>query len=424
MLESTLSSEHKAVVMGKERFSVEKKPAVLVTECKGDLVVRPWMELDVLAKGEFVAEETADLLTLEGRGDLVLNVPEGTSLRVNHGRGDVVIRSISGEISLENVSGDLVLNNLGAAKVGHVSGDLVASNLSGALSVQNIDGDLVSRNVDGDLSLEHVKGDVMVQFVNGSLSFAEVSGDINLRGVNGNVAIKNGKRDLNLRSIGGQCLIENIAGDIRLMGGLGPFAHSLTAKGDFVLIWPLEAPLLLEAEASSIENRLPLVDVVEEKGKLNGRLGDGKTRVSIHAGGRLILKEAQMISKKWTMSDEELFNFDFLSELSELGTNFGAKISSMINDEVTQDAARKMAEEFSQKAGKAAEKAAEMAGLTAERIFEHTSAAQQKKKSAKETALNKSKSSTEAQLKILKMVEQGTISPDEANMLLDALEGD
>jgi hypothetical protein len=404
-----------------ERFDLGKKPVIHVTECQGDLVVRPWMELDILANGEFIAEELADKLSIEAGGDLVLKVPEGASLQVTRGKGDVVIRSISGDVSLGDVSGDLVLNNLKSAKVDHVAGDFAVSNFSGPISVQRVDGDVVVRNVDGDLSLELVKGDVLAQFVNGTVSFAEVYGDINVRGVNGNVEINSGRRDLNLRSIGGQCLVQNIAGDIRLLGGLGPFEHSLNARGDFVLIWPTDSPILLEAEASTIVNRLPLVDVVEENGNLSGRLGDGKTRVTIHAGGNLVLKEAQMISKKWNLDGEEFFDIDFFSELSNFGANLGAKISSMVNDEVTQDTARRMAEDFAKKAEAAAAMAAEMAGMTADRVFDRTSRTRQKKERSKETATDKSKSSTEAQLKILKMVEEGVISPDEANMLLDAL---
>jgi hypothetical protein len=62
-----------------------------------------------------------------------------------------------------------------------------------------------------------------------------------------------------------------------------------------------------------------------------------------------------------------------------------------------------------------------MAGMTADRVFDSTSKTRKKKETSQEPTTKKSKSSTEAQLKILKMVEEGIISPDEANMLLDAL---
>jgi hypothetical protein len=80
--------------------------------------------------------------------------------------------------------------------------------------------------------------------------------------------------------------------------------------------------------------------------------------MKIHAGGNLVLKEAQMISKKWKLDGEDFFDIDFFSELSNFGENLGAKISSMVNSEANQDAARKMAEEFAKKAEAAAQMAA------------------------------------------------------------------
>ena len=350
--------------MDKERFQVGKAPRVVVADCKGDLVIGPWMDLDVQAKGDFRVEELGEQLTFESRGDLVLNVPEGASVQVAKGQGDVVIRSLTGDVAVENVAGDLIFSNLGAAKVGNVAGDFVAKNLSGSLSVQKIDGDMVARNLDGDLSLEHVNGDVTAQYISGSIACVEIMGDINIRSVSGNVEIVKGYRDANLRNLGERCLVKEISGDIRLLGGLGPHEHALSSAGDIVVIWPVEAPLLLDAEASSIDNRLPLLDVEESAGTLSGRLGDGKTRLALKADGRLVLKEAQMVSKKWNVGGEQLFDFDFVSELSSLG----AKISSEVNEQVARvtnelennfgpDFMRQMAEQFSQKAGAAAEKA-------------------------------------------------------------------
>ena len=418
--------------MSKERFQVGKTPAIMVTDCQGDLVIRPWLDLDVRAKGEFTVEELGDRLAFISTGDLVLNVPEGASVHVEQGRGDVVIRSITGDVSLTKVSGDLILSNLFAAKVGHVAGDLVAKNLSGPLSVKRVDGDVVARNVDDDLLIELVNGDVIAQYISGSASIVEVMGDINVRSVNGDVEIVSGSRDTNLRNLGGRCSVKSVAGDIRLLGGLGPYDHSLVAGGDAVLIWPIDDPLLLEAEASSIDNRLPLLDVDVSDGKISGRLGDGKTRLAITAGGRLILKEAQIVSKKWDVGGDHMFDFDFVSEL----TNLGAKISSEVNEQVARvtaelennfgpDFMQHMSDQFSQKAGAAAEKARK----ASEREYTRASTFGPKPKKRSKPANadaggDKAGGSQEAQLKILKMVEQGVISPDEANMLLKALEGD
>ncbi len=407
--------------MSKQRFQAGKAPLILVNECQGDLVIRPWMELDVQAKGSYQAEESADKLTFTADGDLVLHVPQQSSLHLETGWGDVVVRSITGDVSLNSVVGDLVLSNLKQAKVGHVTGDLVARNVSGSLSVLRVEGDIVVRNLDGDLAVERVNGDLSAQYVSGAVLVEEAVGDINVRSIGGDLQVKEGRRDTNVRNLGGLCTLHNVAGDVRLMGGLGANDHSLRAQGDCVLIWPADLPLLVEAAAPVIDNRLPLLDVKQTETSLSGRLGDGKTRLTIASEGRVVLKEAEMVSKKWNMGDEPLFDFDFISELA----NLGAKISSEVNEQVTRvtaemennfgpDFMARMAGQVSQKAAEAAAKAQKAAEQAAPRAAD---AAPSRKKANAGAAY-------EAQLKILKMVEEGVISPDEAAVLLEALQGD
>lgn len=415
--------------MSKERFQVGKTPVIKITRCDGDLVIRPWLELDVRAAGEFEVQQEESKLTFESSSDLILNVPEGAAVHVDQARHDVVIRSLSGAVSLVEVSGDVVISNVAGAKIGRVGGDLVARNVSGSLSVEGVSGDIVARNIDGDLSLADIAGDGVFQHISGSVSLVDVRGDINVRSVNGDLEVGAGGRDVNLQNLAGRCMVNKVAGDIRLKGGLGPYEHALTAAGDIVLIWPLEAPLLIEAEASTIANRLPLLDVAENDGTLSGRLGDGKTRLVVKAGGTVVLKEASMVSKRWKVDGENFFDFDFVSDLAEIG----AAISSEMQHKVTKvtaeleknfgpDFVSQMATQFSEKAGAAAGKFREAAER--ERTTQAGSKSQKQAADQRKGAAAPKAGSQEAQLKILKMVENGVITPDEAQMLLQALEGD
>ncbi len=409
--------------MAKELFSVGSTPNITITNCAGDLVIRPWLKPDVRARGNFTVEEGKEQLAFDSSADLVLSVPEGASVYIENASGDTVLRSLTGDTAIESAAGDVVLGNLGVVKINHIAGDLVANNLSGSLSVQQVDGDLVAKNLDGDLQLGIINGDVAAHFVNGSVTFDEVAGDISVRSVNGEVLIGEGRRDANLRNLGGRCEIKSILGDVRLLGGLGPFDHAISAQGDMVVRWPLDAPLLLEASAAEIENWLPLLDVTEKDGTLSGRLGDGKTRLSISAGGRLVLKESLIVSKEWSTGFDQVFDFDFASELS----NLGAKISTEVGEQVARvtaelesnfgpDFMQGMAEQFSRKAEAAAEKARKVAEAAVEREHQRSKASKAPAKSSDGVA--------EAQLKILKMVENGVISPEDASLLLEALEGD
>ena len=417
--------------MGKEKFSVGKAPLITVVDCAGDLVVRPWLNLDVQAKGDYQTEVDGETVTFESSGDLILSVPEGSNLVVKRAAGDVVVRSIAGSVELLDVRGDVVLGNLATVKLGHIHGDLVANSLSGSLTAEQIDGDVVLRNLDADLTLGIVNGDGALQFVNGTISLGEMAGDLSVRSVSGDVEIGKVRRDANLRNLSGSCSLSHVSGDIRLLGGLGPFEHSLYAEGDIVVRWPIDAPLLLEAEASRIVNQLPLRDVAATDQTLSGRLGDGNTRLNLKADGTIILKEAQIVAQEWTFGTEPVIDFDFMAELSSLG----AKISSEVGEQVARvtaelesnfgpDFMQRMAEQFAQKATDAAAKARKTAAASEHGAGRTTTTGS--KGSADERAEKSSQrdGKAEAQLKILKMVEKGVISPDEASTLLEALEGD
>lgn len=432
MFASSLNDVVEVNGVGKQRFQAGKLPLITIADCQGDLVIRPWMDLDVRAEGDFEVEQLDEQLIFNATSDLVLTVPEVTAVRVTKGRGDVVIRNLSGGITLDHVSGDLLLSNLGSVKIGKVDGDLVARNLSASLTVDQVTGDVVARNIDGDLVLTTVTGDAVAQYISGSLFLTNIMGDINIRSVSGDLAITDGGRDANLRNIGGRCTARDISGDIRLLGGLGPYDHHLMAGGDFVLRWPVESPLLLDAQAGSIDNQLPLADLGMAGGTISGRLGDGKTRLELKVGGRLVLKPAQVVSKRWNMDGDDLFEFDFFADLASLG----ATISSGVQEQVTRvtaelensfgpDFIQQMAAQFSHKAEAAAEKArkaAERGSEKAAKAGQHAKAAPAKDKDG--GGAQQPGSRYEAQLKILKMVENGVISPEEANILLQALDGD
>ncbi len=221
-------------------------------------------------------------------------------------------------------------------------------------------------------------------------------------------------------------------------GGLSAGEHIFEASGDIVVRWPRNAPLQLVAKASEVRSRLPLEDVKELENSMVGRIGDGDTIVTLIAGGKILLKEGQLIDEKWDNEQKEAFDMDFMIDLAGLGERvssevnqsmakvtqeieayFGPEFAQNISAKVTQQA-----EKAAQKAEAAAEKArryAERQAMRADRAYRPDHFAVPPKRYPQPDAPTR-KVSSEEQLKILRMVENGTISPDEASTLLEALE--
>jgi hypothetical protein len=419
--------------MSNNRIETGPAPALSVA-CQGDLTIKGWDETAVLVNGAYEREEKGDLWMIRGEGDLQIHVPQNSALHLSAVAGDTVVKGVAGDLSIETVQGDLVLRSVASVKLGNVQGDLTLRHLSGGFHAERVSGDLAFAHVQ-EIALDTVEGDVEGKHAYGPFTAAMVQGDVTLRAVAGAVTVIAGHGDAALVAIDGEVNLPSIGGDIDVRGALGRGNHVLNAGRDITLRWPAEMPLNLIATAPTVNNRLSL-DEFEQKGEAwIGRIGEGKTNVELTAGRRINLKGAEKAEQEWEGFEgagEFAFGFDM--------ENLGERISSQINERIAQftrnmeqqfgpDFGREIGEKMARKAEQAAqraEKAAERATQRAEK------AADRGRKqgdwggrwgdySAPAATKTPPTATAEEQLKILRMVEKGTISPEEASILLEAL---
>lgn len=414
--------------MNQEKILTGKAPHIHITECNGDLVVRTWAETAVSLKGDnFEVNQGEEAIAITSQRELKLTIPVYSSLSVGYVNGDVAIKLLEGDVELVEVNGDAVLTGLNNVTIQTLNSDLSAKNLNGELTIDMVNGDAALRNI-GGLTIQSVQGDLAARNINGSVTLHQAFGDVSLRTVNGDVTIDSGMRDVNLRNLGGLVTVQGIQGDIRLYGGLSEGDHSVSAERDIILRWPLNAPLNLTATAPSIKNRLPLDKETEMENTLIGRLGDGQTNLTLTANGRILLKEGDIVDhQKWGEDSdfETEFDFDF--------ANWGSQISQQINEQVSQISQRlesklgpeftqRMADKLTRKVEQATARAEEAAARARQRAERQRPPRPPRPVRPAAPPEPKRKASSEEQLKILKMVEQGIISPGEAATLLEALE--
>lgn len=427
--------------MSKQTFYTAKAPRIVVEQCSGDLEIRSWADTTaVQAKGDGLnSSESEAGLTLTCSGDLKLVVPRDSSLAIQTVSGDLLVKNVAGDVVIEEAQGDVTLAGLGYVKVGHIAQDLSAQNIDGGLSLGTVGGDVSCRSL-SQLSANEVGGDLSASYIVGHVALTQVAGDASLRTVNGDLTIAAAERDVNLRNLGGKAQVGGVGGDIRLVGGLGSGKHSFAAAGDVIVRWPADAPLIVTATAPNIANRLKLQNVVQEGGSVSGTLGDGQTAVTLTAGGTIVLKDVHLTDEKWERDGGEENDFDFLAELEGLGQRIAAQLNErmtgLVSDLETRfgpEFSQKIAEKIAKKAEQAAAKAEEAAEKMARRMEQAAARAEQVSQQyrperrtpppPKAEPEPPRSSSTEEKLKILKMVESGTITPAEAEMLLRALDG-
>jgi hypothetical protein len=435
--------------MGQERIELGKVPQLTV-ECHGSLVVRGEAETAVLIRGsEYETHQDDTGLTITGHSDLKLTVPHQTALAVRFVGSDLVIKRVHSDISLSEIGGDVVLSGVSNVKLQSVHGDLTARQLDGSLSADTIYGDAACHQM-GSLSLTAVHGDLSARHLSGGANLGQLYGDASLEFINGDITLQQCHRDVNVREVGGLLTIQQAYGDIRLRSRLSDGEHFCRASGDIVFRWPTDAPINIEATAPVIKNTLPLENMSNGETTLTGHIGAGKTHLKLIADGRIVLKEGRATSNDWEPADEE-FAFSFGFDMNNLGERISreveahvsrltANLQSQFGPDYTQDMADRIARQ-AEKAAAKAERAAERAAAQAQRQAEkmarrHGSHGRwagpippqpprppYPPRPSQPPQPSRTKATTEEQLKILKMVEQGIITPEEANTLLEAIEG-
>ena len=412
--------------MNQEKIFTGKAPQINIRTCNGDLVVRTWAETAVSLSGaNFNINEAEEKLTIDSEDALKLTIPLHSSLFVSYVNGDVAIKLLEGDVELVEINGDVVLSGLNNVNIQTLNADLSAKNLNGDLTLDTVHGDASLRNI-GGLTVQTIHGDLSARNVNGNVQVHQSHGDLSLRTVNGDVTVENGQRDINLHNLGGFVSVQGIRGDIRLTGGLCQGDHTFTAERDIIVRWPISSPLNVTATAPSIKNRLPLEKVTEMENTLIGRLGDGETNASFTANGRIIFKEGDIVDQKW--GDDAVYSADFDFDFANLGSQITQQISEQVS-QISQRLESKLGPEFTQsmaeKITRKVEQATQRAEQAAERARQRAERQRPRGPRPGRPAAPpepKQQASGEEQLKILKMVEQGIISPSDAATLLEALE--
>jgi DUF4097 and DUF4098 domain-containing protein YvlB len=256
---------------------------VSITNVAGSVDVQGWSRNQVEITGELgsdieelIFERDGDEIKIKVKtkrrnshdidADLVVKVPAGSSLEISTVSADIDVAELTGEQSLESVSGDIATQVHAAdIEVSSVSGDLEVegddqstrsrfSSVSGDIDTENLAGEIWAESVSGDLlavngvferaSLSTVNGDIVfraqllkdgrldVETVNGSVDI-EFSGDVSARfdieTFNGDIRNCFGPKAVRVSEYGpgyelsftegdgsGRVTIETLNGDLRL----------------------------------------------------------------------------------------------------------------------------------------------------------------------------------------------------------------
>lgn len=232
---------------------------VSIENIAGSVEVRGWSRDEVEVSGELgsdveelVFERDDNRVIIEVRvpdggghrdiaSDLVVNVPEGSSVNVSGVSSDVIVRDVTGALRLNSVSGDI--------EAQAYTSDVDAETVSGDVTIVGEGEESRSRlaTVSGDVEAENLSGEIQANTVSGDLTIVDgrfdtvrlesVSGDMVFRGSllgEGRMDMEtvNGELDVTFEGdLSARFDVETFNGDINNCFGPDPERTSQFAPG-------------------------------------------------------------------------------------------------------------------------------------------------------------------------------------------------
>jgi hypothetical protein len=295
-------------------ISAGKNPTIRIGAIDGDLSVVGWEGEDVLIKAdeeELSLKQNGDEIAFSCTDDVSLRIPKNSSLMIERIGGDAALRGVTGNVEIKEVDNDLSIRDVGSVAIGTVEADLSLRGAKGNLYVKNAGGDVSIRDVEGSVTLD------------------SVADDLALRGARGNIKV-------------------NVGEDVVVY--LEPKAdgiYSITAGDDILLVLKPNANVTLTMNGDEIDVDWPGIENQEDVTERVLVLGDGSAKIMLNAGGDIrVTNDANAGNSAEEFGNFAGMNFDW--------SGFGERISRQVEQATAR--AAKRAEEAARRVERHAER--------------------------------------------------------------------
>lgn len=148
---------------------------------------------------------------------LELEVPVGTACQVESGSGAVEIDSTAAAVRIETGSGGVKVLNVGSTEIETGSGPVHGHNINGSVSAETSSGGMDFGNVNGSVTLETGSGPVTVRQIRGAVRLETGSGSLLVEDVNGQVDLETGSGNVRVCRVQGPSLsLDNGGGGVQI----------------------------------------------------------------------------------------------------------------------------------------------------------------------------------------------------------------
>jgi len=454
-----------------------------LSEMAGNVALAGWGETDVLIRlrdgqeEQLVVEDSEGGPAVSAQVACEVHVPVALPVAVRQARANLNVKGLA-DLNAEQVRGNLRLSEVNEAVIAEVYGNLKAKAVTSlrlvgtvygeaglkavqAADLQNVRGNLQAREVER-LRVSRVGGNLQAREIGHTLDADQVGGNALLKGAGGVVTLNQVAGNLVAKDLIGGAKVARVGGNLVLNGDLGTgCTYHFQADGNAVLRLTEEASAHLTLSArGQMLSAMTLADEEREEGRLSGTLGDGGAEIVVEAKGNVLLggvgpaigvglgeEIARQVEESLHAVDLEAIGQQVSKEMEQAMSRLQVKLEGMDWDRIgyrTHEAVERAMERMQRDVDRLAKKEArhqerlrrmaekearlqEKLGRKAQRRAHHrprpevTVEIEDWGGESEAEPIKPEPSLDEERLSILKMVEQGQITPEDAEMLLVAL---
>ena len=441
---------------------------VLVGEDRTDILLRARDG----HKEDLQVEETATGPVVSARTGCEIRVPLSVLVSVRQVTGNMKAKGVP-ELNAEQVRGNLRLQAVARASLAEVYGNLrtdeadslrVLGTVYGdaylksvlAVDIQNVRGNMQVKASD-QVRVSRTGGSLQAREIRGALDVDRVGGNATLRGIGGMLSLDQVAGNLVVKDLSGGAKVGRIGGNLVWNGTLGAgCTYHFGADGNATLRLSEGAGAHVTLKAKGNLHTSTLTAVQHDGNTVSGTLGDGGSEIVVEAKGNILLGGGQggigadlgeeisrQVEEGLQAIDLEAIGRQVGEEMEAAMSRLRVKLEDVDWDRVGRQAEQavemamdRMERDMDRMVGKAAqhqekvERKAEREARRRERQErrgrggwqeEPAATAQDPPAKAAYEATEPESDLDDERLSILRMVEQGQINPEEAEMLLDAL---
>jgi ElaB/YqjD/DUF883 family membrane-anchored ribosome-binding protein len=393
-------------------------PTIRLQNIEGNLTLSGWdrPELQARVRGDSDAltiSQQEGGVTLTCEDDLWLQAPVQSTITIENVAGNAAISLILSGLTIDAIEGNAVVNSVNA---------------------------VAARRIEGNFTARLIAGDLRIESIEGNATIAKVGGDIRLGRVEGNLV---------LDATGGS--IEAMAeGNVKVQATLAPGQQcTIRAEGGITCEAPRDAGGVFTLKA---EGHIRVRDLGEERSVRNGVLNferaPAHARLTLEAEGNILLRGAQphdFDPAEFSGTLEEEMALRSVEITQEITTQIEAQVNELsrqLDDKLSRiGTSEELATSIQDKVQSAMRRAEEKLAEALRKVEQRTQEAESRRRKSpgwappappippaapKAPAPPKPKrtpATDEERMLILRMVEQGKLSVEQAEKLLLALSG-